>query len=579
MPNDFVTLNALCRELDQSVAGAKIDKIYMPEEDEITLALRTQGVNRTLVVSANAQNPRIHFTARKKQNPINAPAFCMLLRKFLTGAVVEGCRMLGEDRIFCLDIVARNELRDAVRFLLVAEMMGRYSNVMLVDAATFTVKDALKQASFDTATKRCLLPGAKYELPPQSKLALSDKEAVRAHIAAYSGGSLPSYLLTAIGGLAKQTAEEAVYLAGLQTLSSAPDDEQTEALTQVLCSLADVYDSELYAPCVSLKDGAPDDFFAFPYACTGLEFRPETNLSEAVDACIGEKDAAERKRLHARHLVKACRSLTAKTKKKLEKCLARKQDAKSAEKNRIFGELLTANLHAVHRGDKAVRVADYYREDCPLVEIALDPSLSPQQNAAQYFKKYAKQKRTAKLVDDQIAECEDMLEYLKGIEVSIQACESAEDIAEIESELEAAGAPKVGKQVKGARKPRPSSPMLFEIDGFTVAAGKNNVQNERLTFKTAHGGDIWLHAKDSHGSHVVIFAEGAAVPESVIAKAAAIAAHYSEAGSSDKAVVDYTERKNVKRHPCGKPGMVLYTVYNSVAIKPDAMTSSELKNR
>ena len=577
MPNDYVTLNALCRELNDALRGAKIDKIYMPEEDEITLAVRSGGVNRALAISANAQNPRVHFTSRKKQNPVNAPSFCMLLRKFLTGAVVDGCRMLGEDRIFCFDITARNELRDAVKFLLVAEMMGRYSNIMLIDGATMTVKDALKQASFDTATKRCLLPGAKYELPPQNKLKPTDRDAVKAHILAFDGGKLADHILSAIGGFARQTAEEAIYLAGADGAKTALDDAAADRLTETLAKLANVYDTSLFSPCVSVKNGVSDDFFVFPYATMGAEFRRADSLSDAVDACVGERDAIERKRLHARHLVKACRALTSKTRKKLEKCIARKQDAEGAERNRIFGELLMSSLHSIERGSKSARVPDYYEEGCPLVDIPLDPALSPQQNAAQYFKKYAKQKRTSKLIDDQIAECKDMLEYLRGVEVSINACESAEDIAELERELEEAGAPGMRKAAKGARKPKPTAPLLYDIDGFTVAAGKNNTQNEKLTFKTANGNDIWLHAKDSHGSHVIIFAEGETVPETVIAKAAAIAAHYSEAGTSDKAVVDYTARKNVKRHPCGKPGMVLYTVYNSVAVKPDAMTALELK--
>lgn len=577
MPNDYVTLNALCGELNASLAGGKIDKIYMPEEDEITLAVRSGGVNRVLAISANAQNPRVHFTCRKKQNPVNAPSFCMLLRKFLSGAVVDGCRMLGEDRIFCFDITARNELRDAVKFMLVAEMMGRYSNIMLVDGANMTVKDALKQASFDTATKRCLLPGAKYELPPQTKLKLTDRDAVLSHVLAFGGGRLADHLLSAVGGLSRQTAEEAVYLAGLNGKIDALSLDEAAKLTETLSKLADVYSTPLYSPCVSIKNGAPDDFFAFAYASMGAEFRAAGTLSEAVDVCVGERDAIERKRLHSRHLVKACRGLIGKTRKKLEKCIARKQDAEGAERNRIFGELLMSSLHSIERGSKSARVPDYYEEGCPLVDIPLDPALSPQQNAAQYFKKYAKQKRTAKLIDDQIADCEDMLEYLRGVEVSIGACESAEDIAEIERELQEAGAPGMRKAVKGARRPKPTEPLLYDIDGFTVAAGKNNTQNEKLTFKTANGNDIWLHAKDSHGSHVIIFAEGETVPETVISKAAAIAAYYSEAGTSDKAVVDYTARKNVKRHPSGKPGLVLYTVYNSVAVRPDAMTAFEIK--
>ena len=311
MPNDYVTLNALCRELNDALRGAKIDKIYMPEEDEITLAVRSGGVNRALAISANAQNPRVHFTSRKKQNPANAPSFCMLLRKFLTGAVVDGCRMLGEDRIFCFDITARNELRDAVKFLLVAEMMGRYSNIMLIDGATMTVKDALKQASFDTATKRCLLPGAKYELPPQNKLKPTDRDAVKAHILAFDGGKLADHILSAIGGFARQTAEEAIYLAGTDGAKTSLDDAAADRLTDTLAKLADVYDTSLFSPCVSVKNGVSDDFFVFPYATMGAEFRRADSLSDAVDACVGERDAIERKNALRANRTPRARSATA----------------------------------------------------------------------------------------------------------------------------------------------------------------------------------------------------------------------------------------------------------------------------
>lgn len=579
MPNDFVTLNALCRELNAALSGAKIDKIHMPEDDEITLFVRAGGKNLSLALSCNAQNPRIHFTERKKQNPVNAPAFCMLLRKFLTGATVEGCRMLGEDRIFCFDILSRNEMRDVLRLSLIAEMMGRYSNLLLVDAQTGTVKDALKQASFDTATKRCLLPGAKYELPPQNKTKLSDKAGLSEALDSFCGGNLKNHLLSAIGGFAPATAEEALYASGCGILRDEPlSESEKAALKAEFDELENVYDSPLFSPCASVKNGRPDDYFAFPYASVGTDFIRYPSMSAAVDACVGEKDAEERRRQHVKHLVKACRGLISKTQKKLEKCLARKSEAAGAERNRLFGELLTSNLYALKRGEKVAKVANYYEEGCPEVEIPLDVTLSPQQNAAQYFKKYAKQKRTAQLVDAQISECETTLEYLRSIGAFIEGCTTQEEIAELEKELEAAGAAGM-RSARSARKEKPTAPLLYDIDGFTVAAGKNNIQNEKLTFKTANGGDIWLHAKNSHGSHVVIFAENRPVPDEVIAKAAAIAAYKSEAANSDKTEVDYTQRKNLRRHPCGKPGMVLYTVYNSVTVKPDPMSRYEIKSR
>lgn len=566
MPNDFITLNALSKELDNAVSGGKIDKISMPEADEINIHIRKGGENLILALSANAQNPRIHLTTVRKTNPLTAPAFCMRLRKCLAGGVINGVSMLGNDRIFNFSVTARNELRDEVTYSVIAETMGRYSNILLVDSNGI-IKDTLKQASFDTATKRCLLPSVKYELPPRNKIPCTDLNAVKQALLNYSGSDLTGFIMSAVSGFSVATAKELLYVAGAEN-SEVPDEKTVDYIISALAVFLDVNGNKAYSPCCSVVEGTEDDYFVFPYKSSPLSFTPAPTLSAAIERCIGKKDEKYRRNEHTKHLRKAHAAAVARLRKRLEKCRARLSEASGLEKNKKYGELITANMYKIQRGDKSVTVQDYYQPDMPEITIPLDERLTPGQNAQQYFKKYAKQKRTLEVVNAQIEESETDLEYLLSIEPSIETCSTDDEIAEVEAELIEAGALKpTGRRNKTRTKA--AQPYFYEADGFTIAVGKNNLQNDKLTFKLANGGDLWAHAKDVHGSHVIVFAEGREIPENVIQTACEIACFYSQAQPGVKTVCDYTFRKNIKRHPSGKPGMVLYTTYNSATVIAD----------
>lgn len=566
MPNDFITLNALSKELDSAVSGGKIDKISMPEADEINIHIRKGGENLILALSANAQNPRIHLTTVRKTNPLTAPAFCMRLRKCLAGGVINGVSMLGNDRIFNFSVTARNELRDEVTYSVIAETMGRYSNILLVDSDGI-IKDTLKQASFDTATKRCLLPSVKYELPPRNKIPCTDLNAVKQALLNYSGSDLTGFIMSAISGFSVATAKELLYVAGAEN-SEVPDEKTVDHIISALAVFLDVNGNKAYSPCCSIVEGTEDDYFVFPYKSSPLSFTPAPTLSAAIERCIGKKDEKYRRNEHTKHLRKAHAAAVTRLRKRLEKCRARLSEASGLEKNKKYGELITANMYKIQRGDKSVTVQDYYQPDMPEITIPLDERLTPGQNAQQYFKRYAKQKRTLEVVNAQIEESETELEYLLSIEPSIETCSTDDEIAEVEAELIEAGALKpTGRRNKTRTKA--AQPYFYEADGFTIAVGKNNIQNDKLTFKLANGGDLWAHAKDVHGSHVIVFAEGREIPENVIQTACEIACFYSQAQPGVKTVCDYTFRKNIKRHPSGKPGMVLYTTYNSATVIAD----------
>lgn len=566
MPNDYFTIKALARELNDTLANGKIDKIYMPEKDEITLAIRSGGVNRLLAISCNPSNPRIHLTAIKKINPTVAPSFCMHLRKHVCGGVVQSVSLLGKDRILDVTIQSRNEMHDVIQVHLIAEMMGRYSNILLTNPAGI-ITDTLKQVPYDTATKRCLLPSAKYALPAQSKILPDDRAALKECLRAYTGTDLCAYLCARAAGFAPCTAREVVTASGLNVDERSLDEDAISRLIDSIELMLNVNDSSRYAPCVSLNaDGDPEDYFVMPYRALQT-VRPAATLNEAVDWCVGGKDLRQRQKEHSKFLQKAYRAYVTKTEKKLSKCRERLSEAERMDSYKKMGDLIVSNCYAIKKGDAQAVVPDYSVETCPTITIPLDTRLTPQQNAQAFYKKYAKMKRTAQITSVQIREIQQTLDYLYTIEPSIDLCRTPQEIAEVQQELESLGA--MRPQKAGKNKLKPAQPITYEIQDFVVCVGKNNLQNDKLTFKVANGNDVWIHTKGVHGSHVIVFAEGREIPSEVLQKACEICAYYSQGSQNPKVECDYTKRKNLRRHPSGKPGMVLYNEYNTAYVTPD----------
>lgn len=565
MPNDYVTIKALAGELSDMLTGGKINKIYMPEKDEVTLAIRAKGKNHLLAISTNPQNPRIHLTSVRKENPPVAPGFCMYLRKYLTGATITSVEIAGEDRIIAIKASSRNEMHDEISVTLIAEMMGRYSNLIAVDDGG-SIGAAIKQVPFDTATKRCILPGIKYSSPAQSKIPPSDIARLTAALESYNGANLSGFIAEKFAGYSKASAMQAVRMSGLDNAVSSLKEAEIRAVLNALTLLDNIYSSPGYAPCCLKKGDEYADYFVCPYGEGDYLFFP--TLSECIERATSAKERNERHREHTKELNRYYKNFIAKEEKKLEKSRARLKECEDLDYYKKCGDLVTINLYAIKRGDTTLRAQDVYDPECKDMEIALDPSLSPQQNAQAYYKKYAKLKRTLVAVSEQIAETEQTLDYARDIGRAIAMCSSSAEYAEIESELAQIGA--IKKKRAHDKRIKPAKPLEYTVDGFKVMVGKNNLQNERLTFKLAQGGDIWMHSKDAHGSHLIIFCSGAEVPDSVLTACAEIAAYYSQAAQADKAVVDYTRRKRVKRHPSGKPALVTYTDYKSLIVKPNA---------
>ena len=553
MPQDAFTLRYLTRELAGELTGAKITKINQPFPDEILLYLFCKQKNRRLIISANPNLCRMHFSEDSYPNPPQALSFQMTLRKHIQNGTVEEVAQDPFERVIRLRISNKNELSDYEVHFLVCELTGRAANILLL-REDGTVISALRTTSLEA--ERRILPNLPYPPLTQDKLDPDDCTGVATALAGYEG-ERKSFLLKKCKGFSKQTAEELAARIG----DAAPADAARE--------IAD-FCARPARPCVLFSGDAPADYFAFPYATAGENYRFYPTLSDAIDAFFSEKNARQRFRDRSAPLRSALKGQITKQEKKLQRIGEKLLECEEMEKYRIMGELVTSNLYRIRRGDAELVCRNYYEADSPEIRIPLDPRLEPAQNAQKYYKRYAKLKTAKEYAVAQREECERMLDYLRTVEYSFSVCTGFEEIEQLAAELQEAGILKKNA-VRKKRKEEKISPFLYEIDGYRVAVGKNNVQNDILSFKTARAGDIWLHAKDVRGCHTVILNHTSApVPERVIGIAAEIAAYYSQADRESKAVVDYVDKKYLKKPPASPAGFVIYTNFRSVAVRPDA---------
>ncbi|MDR2047137.1 MAG: NFACT family protein [Clostridiales bacterium] len=653
MPNDLITLNVLTLELNDILAGGKIDKITQPERNTVTLSVRNNAKNYTLLLSCAPGMPRIHLTRQKKENPKNAPAFCMLLRKYLERSAIRSVSLLGGDRIIALICEGKNELYDPVNLSLVLELMSRHSNIFLLSGESRILGTA-KPAFLSDDNERLLIAGAPYSPPKNGKTALDDADGIRKLLLSRDSGGFRPFFAGNIGGVSKETADEIAFRAGLFDAEFPIDGKRAESVISVAKEFCFLADSEKKSPRVLFKNGVPVDFFVTEYrhlnpsnprapygrqadlsetesgSNTGFglyaaapktpnyasdgslnppvrwEYARFAALNEAADCFYTEKerlDSAERK-------ARVLNGVLARSISKVQKKIADDKNniflSENAEKFKKYGELILNDIYRARKNTDAVILTDY--ENGKNISVPLSPELTPAENAAAYFKKYSKLKRTGENAKKNLAQNSAELEYLLSVRATVELAESPAHFSEIESELAERGLIKPsrggsenrnhggginasnqrkdgggsgkcyraideksrgngggdGKSGKnGARNHKGIDLYECEYVGFKIYAGRNNVQSDYATFSLAKGGDIWLHVKNYHGGHVIIAAEGRAVPDSVIAAAAGLAVYFSQARGSSKIPVDYTERRNVKRSPAGK-GTAVYSDFKTV---------------
>ena len=572
MSLDGFSMHPLVQELDKALAGGRIDKITQPNKQSVMLSIRQPGQNRLLYISINPQNPVMHLLPAPLENPAEPPTFCMVLRKQIETGRIAAVRQHGLDRILILDIDFLAAGGKIVTKSLVAELMGKYSNIILIQDGM--IIDALRKIGTTSSRVRLVLPGEAYALPPnQDKLdALhTPAEEIIAALRQHPEAKLSKAFSEICLGFGPVTAKEIAFSAGLaaNALISTLDDADFASLTDALRETIRANTAETPQPCLIL-DGNRKllAMAAFPlhYLSEG-EQQSFTSLSEMLAAATKltgsyvPPDKDRFKKLVHNELNRAENKLTVLQKEAVE--------AENAEEYRIKADnLMTYQYSLQDHADKEITVSDIYSTEGAQLTIALDQRVSINQNIQSYYHKYNKLKRAQELLKQQLAECQGNIRYLASIETSLIASTSLAEIADIRAELISSGY--LREKLKKKPSEKPSQPFKFTApDGTQILVGKNNYQNDRLTFKIAQYNDIWLHTKDIPGSHVILRCGGSEPAEETLSLAASLAAHFSQAAGSSNIPVDYTACRYVKKPSGSKPGFVIFTNQKTLYVTPD----------
>lgn len=573
MPLDAVTVSALARELSDKIEGGRIDKIQQPEKDMLLISLRAKGENLRLVLAAGTGNARVHLTRGAFENPAEPPMFCMLLRKHLVGARIVSVTQPNFERMLVITLDTHDELGVQSEKKLIAELIGRSANVILV-GADGRIIDCMRRMDFGGDALRRLLPGMIYRLPPaQDKKAFFalESDARRAVISsADTTAPMDKWLLNAFSGLSPLIARELSYRCG-GDYSLLPD--AADALAEAVAA------GEL-SPWLIKLDGTMRDysFMAVRQYGAAAELEQYPSFSELLDAFYLNRDRAEQQRRRSHDLTKTVRTLRDRLARKLAAQREELKRTEGREDIRKMAELVTANIYRIKRGDRSVEVEDYYSPDCPRIKIKLDPLKTPQQNSAALFKEYNKLKAAEIHLTTLIAEGERQLDYLNSVMDELERAETERDLSDIRRELVATGYIRRAKGAKAERNAKPQAPYRFMTeDGFEVLVGRSNAQNDELTFKLARRTDMWLHVQKVHGSHVIVRCEGEALPARTLEQAASLAAFYSQGRDGGKLPVDYTMVKNVRKPSGALPGKVIYTEYKTLLAQGDEALVKKLK--
>ena len=576
MPFDAMFLSAVCDELRQELIGARVEKIQQPARDMVVLQLRGKA---RLLLSASGNRPRFHVTQASYENPAQPPMFCMLLRKHLAGGRIAAIEQPPAERSVELTLDCTDEMGTPCQKRLILELMGRNSNLILTDGEN-RILDCMRRVDFEMSEQRQVLPGLFYHRPPRQEGKLTPQELTKPALERLLAQTaapvhLDRWIVDHIAGISPLIARELAFGfcgetdADVLTLDRA---RLAEALTQPSLLQA-------RQPTLLLCGGRPKDFTYCPVRQYGVYMTARTmpSFSALLDAFYTETEQRERMLQKSQSLRRTVTNLLERTRRKLAAQRKEREASLDRETLRRRGDIVTANLHAMTRGMTVLRAEDFYQEDMPEIEIPLRPELSPQQNAARFYKEYNKAKHAEKILAEQIARGEIEEEYLGAVLDELNRAESERDLAEIRAELEAGGYVRSADR-RRQQKQSASRPMRFRSsDGFEILVGRNNRQNDQLSLKTARRDDLWLHIQKFHGTHVIVCCAGAPVPDGTITEAAMLAAWYSQAREGQNVPVDVTQVRNLRKPNGAKPGMVVYDRYRTVIVTPDAALCERLR--
>lgn len=563
MSFDGLFTRAMVSELASSLKGGRINKVHQPYKNEVILTIRANGVNHKLLLSAHPSYARVQFTNEAYDNPSEPPMFCMLLRKHLEGYILEDIYQAGTDRMIIFEVKGRNEIGDLSYKQLIVEIMGRHSNIVLVDKTRNIILDSVKHVSFAVNSHRAILPGQPYVFPPaqnkQDPFTATEDEVTR--VLDFNAGRLDKQLVDAFAGVSPLFSKEVIYKSGLANRATVP-----EAFVQLMGKIK----QNTIEPAITEYNGK-EAFYLFPLEHVKGESRFYSSLSEMLDRFYFGKAERDRVKQQGHDLERFIINEKEKNEKKIIKLENTLKEAEKADKFQRFGELLTANLYAAQRGMKEIEVVDYYDEDGGTVVIPLDPRKNPSENAQKYFSKYQKAKNAISVVEEQISLARAEAAYFDSLLQQVESA-SPKDLEEIREEL-AEGKyirERKGRNGKKSHNLKPVLDRYISSSGTELIVGKNNKQNDYLTNKLAARDDIWLHTKDIPGSHVVIRSKEP--DEQTLREAAILAAYFSKARNSSSVPVDFTKVRFVKKPSGAKPGFVIYENQQTIYVTPDEDT-------
>lgn len=587
MAFDGLVLYTLVQEATDKLINARVDKIYQPDPDLLTITMRGHGENVQLLFSANPQYARVHFTDEKFINPPHPPAFCMLMRKYLGGGRVLEVRQPGFERIFELVIQNINEEGELTTYRLIMELMGRHSNLILVDERG-DILDGMKRIPEGISRHREVLPGRPYINPPEQDKAnplMAEEPAFKALLQLDPEAKLFQAVMNNYTGISPLIAKEIVVRAGLAPESKLREEtpDALDRLWQAFNAVFQTLQIRQFTP--TLVEDTEGNVVA--YSCitlqqfAGMQQRTFGEMSQLLNYYFSKKIKNQALGQISGDLKKAISTLLDKDLKKHDKLTNQMAEAQNAEEYRIKGEMLKANIHLVEKGVPSIKVVNYYDPEMQELTIELDPAISPQANAQKYFKRYNKLKNSIRYIEQELAKLDLEIEYLWNVELSLQQIESKLDLEEIREELMEEGYLKDTRKATPNRNKARSKPMKFKSsDGFDILVGRNNRQNDELSKKLAARDDLWFHTKEIPGSHVIIRNfDRRPIPEQTIQEAATLSAYFSKARESANVQVDYTQIKNVSKPKGAKPGMVIYVNYQTLVVNPDDKLVESLRAR
>ena len=571
MAFDGITIACMAHELQEKLTGGRISKIAQPEADELLLTVKSREGNFRLLLSASAGLPLVYLTGANKPGPMTAPNFCMLLRKHISGGRILSVTQPSLERILRFEIEHLDELGDLCRKYLVVEIMGKHSNIIFC-SDTDQIIDSIKHVSAQMSSVREVLPGRAYFIPDTQEKAdpLGITEENFTALIHKKAAKLSKALYTSLTGLSPVAAEEICAQASLDSDRAANSYEQAELIhlyrtfTRFLAPVR----SGAYEPVIYYDGKTPVEFSCLPL--TVYEHcRKETfsSVSGLLERYYAEKNTLTRIRQKSTDLRRIVQTALERNIKKYDLQAKQLKDTAKREKYRIYGELINTYGYGVEQGSKSFEALNYYTGE--MVTIPLDPQIPVQENAKKYFDKYGKLKRTCEAVTKLLEETGSEVEHLRSVQTALDIALQEEDLVQIKEELMQSGY--IRKRNPGSKRPKITSKPFHYIssDGYHMYVGKNNLQNEELTFQTARGNDWWFHAKGAPGSHVIVQTNGGELPDTTFEEAARLAAYYSSNRGADKVEIDYVEKKHVKKPNGSRPGFVVYYTNYSMMIDSD----------